>query len=89
MLKDKDQNLQGEDIREGMTAVISVKVKEPQFEGQTKTKLGNSNVTGIVANLEKCISASRAREAARKARELARKKSSMEGSTLPRKTCRL
>ncbi len=109
VLKDKDQNLQGEDIREGMTAVISVKVKEPQFEGQTKTKLGNSNVTGIVANavadalstfleenpnvakaiLEKCISASRAREAARKARELARKKSSMEGSTLPRKTCRL
>ena len=92
-----------------MTAVISVKVKEPQFEGQTKTKLGNSNVTGIVvtavndalstfleenpnvakAILEKCISASRAREAARKARELVRKKNSMEGSTLPRKTCRL
>ncbi len=92
-----------------MTAVISVKVKEPQFEGQTKTKLGNSNVTGIVLNavsealsifleenpnvaksiLEKCISASRAREAARKARDLARKKSSMEGSTLPRKISRL
>jgi len=109
ILKEKDTNLQGEDIREGMTAIISVKVKEPQFEGQTKTKLGNSNVTGIVANavndalstfleenpnvakaiLEKCISASRAREAARKARELVRKKNSMEGSTLPRKTCRL
>ncbi len=109
VLKEKDQNLQGEDIREGMTAVISVKVKEPQFEGQTKTKLGNSNVTGVVANavtdalstyleenpnvaksiLDKCISASRAREAARKARELARKKNSMEGSTLPRKIGRL
>ncbi len=109
VIKEKDPNLQGEDIREGMTAVISVKVKEPQFEGQTKTKLGNSNVAGVVANavtdelsafleenpniakaiLEKCISASRAREAARKARELVRKKNSMEGSTLPRKTCRL
>ena len=105
IIKDKDPNLQGEDIREGMTAVISVKVKDPQFEGQTKTKLGNSNVAGIVANavnealstfleenpniakaiLEKCISASRAREAARKARELVRKKNSMEGSTLPGK----
>ena len=105
ILKEKDQNLQGEDIREGITAVISVKVKEPQFEGQTKTKLGNSEVTGLVqgavndvlatfleenpnvakAILEKCISASRAREAARKARELARKKSSLEGSTLPGK----
>ena len=105
ILKEKDTNLQGEDIREGMTAVISVKVKEPQFEGQTKTKLGNSNVTGIVANavtealsnfleenpnvakavLEKCISAARAREAARKARELVRKKNALEGSTLPGK----
>lgn len=105
ILKEKDGNLQGEDIREGMTAVISVKVKEPQFEGQTKTKLGNSNVSGVVAAavnealstfleenpnvakaiLEKCISASRAREAARKARELVRKKNSMEGSTLPGK----
>ncbi len=105
IIKEKDPNLQGEDIREGMTAIISVKVKDPQFEGQTKTKLGNSNVTGIVANavtealstyleenpnvakaiLEKCISASRAREAARKARELVRKKNSMEGSTLPGK----
>lgn len=109
ILKEKDPNLVGEDIREGMTAVISVKVKEPQFEGQTKTKLGNSNVTGVVLNavsealssfleenpnvakaiLEKCISASRAREAARKARELVRKKNSMEGSTLPRKASRL
>ena len=105
ILKDKDNNLQGEDIREGITAVISVKVKEPQFEGQTKTKLGNSEVTGIVVSmmnealstfleenpnvakaiLEKCISASRAREAARKARELVRKKSSLETSTLPGK----
>ena len=105
ILKEKESNLQGEDIREGITAVISVKVKEPQFEGQTKTKLGNSNVTGIVqsmvndalstfleenpsvakAILEKCISASRAREAARKARELVRKKTALEGSTLPGK----
>lgn len=105
ILKEKDSNLQGEDIREGLTAVISVKVKEPQFEGQTKTKLGNSIVTGIVQSavidtlspfleenpniaktiLEKCISASRAREAARKARELIRKKSSLEVTTLPGK----
>ena len=105
ILKEKDSNLQGEDIREGMTAVISVKVKEPQFEGQTKTKLGNSNVTGIVQSmvvevlapfleenpaiakviLEKCISASRAREAARKARELVRRKNSLESTTLPGK----
>ena len=105
ILKEKDSNLQGEDIREGITAVISVKVKEPQFEGQTKTKLGNSNVTGIVQSLvsealstfleenpsiaktilEKCISASRAREAARKARELVRRKSALETTTLPGK----
>jgi DNA gyrase subunit B len=105
ILKEKDTNLQGEDIREGITAVVSVKVKEPQFEGQTKTKLGNSEVSGIVqsmvndalatfleenpniakAILEKCVSASRAREAARKARELVRKKNSMETSTLPGK----
>ena len=105
ILKEKDSNLQGEDIREGITAVVSVKVKEPQFEGQTKTKLGNSEVTGVVqsmvndalatfleenpqvakAVLEKCVSASRAREAARKARELVRKKSSLETSTLPGK----
>jgi len=105
ILKEKDGNLQGEDIREGVTAVISVKVKEPQFEGQTKTKLGNSEITGVVqstmnealstfleenpavakAILEKCISASRAREAARKARELVRRKNSLESSTLPGK----
>ena len=105
ILKDKDGNLQGEDIREGITAVISVKVKEPQFEGQTKTKLGNSEVTGAVqsvmneelsafleenpavakAVLEKCISASRAREAARKARELVRRKNVLESTTLPGK----
>ena len=105
ILKEKDSNLQGEDIREGLTAVISVKVKEPQFEGQTKTKLGNSIVTGIVQAavvdvlstfleenpniakniLEKCINASHAREAARKARELIRKKSSLEVTTLPGK----
>ncbi|MGN1326957.1 MAG: DNA topoisomerase (ATP-hydrolyzing) subunit B [Clostridia bacterium] len=105
ILKEKDANLLGEDIREGLTAVISVKVKDPQFEGQTKTKLGNSNVAGIVnsvvveilstfleenpsvakAILEKCISASRAREAARKARELVRRKNSLETTTLPGK----
>ena len=105
LLKDKDANLQGEDMREGITAVVSVKVKEPQFEGQTKTKLGNSEVTGIVqsmvnealatfleenpnvakAILEKCVSAARAREAARKARELVRRKSALETTTLPGK----
>ena len=105
ILKEKESNLQGEDIREGITAVISVKVKEAQFEGQTKTKLGNSEVTGVVmsmvnealssfleenpsvakAILEKCMSASRAREAARKARELVRRKSALETTTLPGK----
>ena len=105
ILKEKDNNLSGDDIREGITAVISVKVKEPQFEGQTKTKLGNSEVAGIVqtlmneklaefleenpnvakAILEKCISAFRAREAARKARELVRRKSALETTTLPGK----
>ena len=105
LIKEKNPNLLGEDIREGITAVVSVKVKEPQFEGQTKTKLGNSNVSGIVASLvndalstfleenpsvgkailEKCINASRAREAARKARELVRRKSALETSTLPGK----
>ena len=105
ILKDKDANLVGDDIREGMTAIVSVKVSEPQFEGQTKTKLGNSNVTGIVtgimndrladyleenptvakAILEKCISAARAREAARKARDLARRKTALESNSLPGK----
>ena len=105
IIKEKEPNLQGEDIREGLTAVISVKVKEPQFEGQTKTKLGNSNVSGIVQAmvvdalstyleenpnvaktiLEKCVSASRAREAARKARELVRRKNALEVTTLPGK----
>ena len=105
ILKENEGNLQGEDIREGITAVISVKVKEPQFEGQTKTKLGNSEVTGLVMSamneelaayleenpniaksiLEKCISASRAREAARKARELVRRKTALETTTLPGK----
>ena len=105
ILKEKEPNLQGEDIREGLTAVISVKVKEPQFEGQTKTKLGNSVVSGIVQSavvdvlsafleenpniaktiLAKCLSASRAREAARKAREAARSKSKLDVTTLPGK----
>jgi DNA gyrase subunit B len=104
-LKENDKNLQGEDIREGMTAVISVKIPEPQFEGQTKTKLGNSEMRSHVENivnehltnfleenpsvskviLDKCITAARAREAARKARELTRRKSAFESSTLPGK----
>ncbi|WP_040951120.1 DNA topoisomerase (ATP-hydrolyzing) subunit B [Gorillibacterium massiliense] len=104
-LKESDANLSGEDVREGMTAIISVKIPEPQFEGQTKTKLGNSEVRGIVESLfadkleeflgehpavarkimEKGIQAARAREAARKARELTRRKSALEGSSLPGK----
>ena len=104
ILKEKDANLQGDDFREGLTAVVSVKVSDPQFEGQTKQKLGNSNVKGIVlqimnakfseyleehpsdakAILEKCVSAARAREAARKARESVRK-SALESSKLPGK----
>jgi len=105
LLKNSVGNLSGEDIREGLTAVISVKVPEPQFEGQTKTKLGNSEVRSIVDSvvveglgtfleenpavakriLEKAITASRAREAARKARDLTRRKSALESSTLPGK----
>ena len=105
ILKEKDSNLAGEDIREGVTAIVSVRVLEPQFEGQTKTKLGNSEVTGVVnsitlskmgdfleenpavakAILEKTMSAARAREAARKARELVRRKSALESTTLPGK----
>jgi len=104
-LKEKDENLQGEDIREGLTAIISVKLSEPQFEGQTKTKLGNSEMRGITesissetiqifleenpadakAIIEKCIRAAKAREAARKARELTRRKGILDGMTLPGK----
>ncbi|MGM9972471.1 MAG: DNA topoisomerase (ATP-hydrolyzing) subunit B [Clostridiaceae bacterium] len=103
-LKENDKNLQGEDIREGLTAVVSIKISEPQFEGQTKTKLGNSEVRGIVENImnqevstfleenpsvgksivDKALMAARARDAARKARELTRK-SVLERSALPGK----
>jgi len=103
--KEDDRPMSGEDIREGLTAVISVKVKEPQFEGQTKTKLGNSEVEGIVASIineglaefldenpaearkivEKCLTAARAREAARKARDLARRKGALDSQSLPGK----
>ncbi|HEX2070837.1 MAG TPA: DNA topoisomerase (ATP-hydrolyzing) subunit B [Thermoleophilaceae bacterium] len=105
LLKEKDGNLQGEDIREGLTAIISVKIPDPQFEGQTKTKLGNPPVEGFVQQavnkglaefleenpqdtkqvITKAVSASRAREAARKARDLTRRKSALENSTLPGK----
>ena len=105
IIKNNDDNLQGEDIREGLTCVISIKLREPQFEGQTKTKLGNSEVRGIVDSIvteglseyfeenpviskriiEKSIMASRAREAARKARELTRRKNALEVSSLPGK----
>ncbi len=105
MLKTGDSNLSGDDIREGLTAVISVKVPDPQFEGQTKTKLGNSEIRGIVDSatgeglnvfleenpsiarkfIEKSIQAARARDAARKARELTRRKSALEGTSLPGK----
>ena len=105
ILKESNANLSGEDIREGLTAVISVKVEEPQFEGQTKTKLGNTEVRSIVDALtneglgtyleehptdarrmiEKSVQASRAREAARKAREMTRRKSVLERTSLPGK----
>ena len=105
LLKENDENFSGEDTREGMTMVLSVKVREPQFEGQTKTKLGNSEVKGIVENLvgdgintfleenptqakkifEKIVMAARARDAARKARELTRRKNPLEISSLPGK----
>ena len=105
IIKENEDNLSGEDVREGLTAVISVKVREPQFEGQTKTKLGNSEVKGIVDNIisdglkeffeehpseakaiiTKTISASRARQAARRARELTRRKTALEISSLPGK----
>ena len=105
ILKDNEDNLSGEDVREGIAAVISVKLEEPQFEGQTKTKLGNSEVRGLVDQvvgdalgsfleenpsigrriLDKCLQAQRARDAARKARELTRRKSALEISSLPGK----
>lgn len=105
IIKNNEDNLVGEDIREGLTCVISIKLREPQFEGQTKTKLGNSEVRGIVDSIvseglseyfeenpviskkiiEKSIMASRAREAARKARELTRRKNALEVSSLPGK----
>jgi len=105
MLKESDTNFTGDDVREGLTAIISVKIPEPQFEGQTKTKLGNSEVRGIVESLfsekfqeflnenpsvskkiiEKGLQAARAREAAKKARELTRRKSVLEVGSLPGK----
>ena len=105
LLKDSEANLSGEDIREGLTAIISVKIEEPQFEGQTKQKLGNSEARTAVDNIvseqltyyleqnpniakticEKSILAQRAREAARKARELTRRKTALEGMSLPGK----
>ncbi len=105
LLKDNEPNLSGEDIREGLTAIISVKIEDPQFEGQTKQKLGNSEARGAVDNIvseqltyflelnptvaksicEKSILAQRAREAARKARDLTRRKTALDGMTLPGK----
>ncbi|ODA41535.1 DNA gyrase subunit B [Desulfosporosinus sp. BG] len=105
IIKAADSNLTGDDIREGLTAVISVKVPDPQFEGQTKTKLGNSEIRGIVDSatgeglstfleenpaiarkfIDKSVQAARARDAARKARELTRRKSALEGTSLPGK----
>ncbi|MBU3129510.1 DNA topoisomerase (ATP-hydrolyzing) subunit B [Clostridium tagluense] len=104
-LKENDKNLSGEDVREGLTAVISIKLTDPQFEGQTKTKLGNSEVRGIVDGIvgeaisnvleenpelgkkiiDKSLNAARARDAAKKARELTRRKSILESTTLPGK----
>ena len=105
ILKDSDQNLTGDDVREGLTAIVSVKLSNPEFEGQTKEKLGNAEIQPIVADvvrdkltewlefnpkaaktvLEKTLQAQRAREAARKARELTRRKTALENSTLPGK----
>ena len=105
IIKENEKNLMGEDVREGLTAIISVKLLEPQFEGQTKSKLGNSEIRGLVESvvgekladyleenpsaakiiIDKCITASRAREAARKARELTRRKNVLESTTLPGK----
>jgi len=105
LLKEKEDNLEGEDVREGLAAVISIKLRNPQFEGQTKTKLGNPPVEGLVKTtvnqqlaqfleenpaearqiITKAVSAARARQAARKARELTRRKSALENSSLPGK----
>ena len=105
LLKDSDPNLSGDDIREGLTAIISVKLTEPQFEGQTKTKLGNAYIRTLVDGavsdglgayleehpaearqiIDKCLMANRAREAARKARELARRKTALDSTSLPGK----
>ena len=105
LMREQDPNLTGDDVREGLTAVISVKVREPQFEGQTKTKLGNSEIRGQVETvfsesytqyleenppdarriIEKCLVAARARDAAKRARELVQRKSLLESSTLPGK----
>ena len=105
LLKDNEANLSGDDVREGLTAIVSVKLTEPQFEGQTKTKLGNAYVKSLVDNvvgnglgfyleehpqtarliIDKCITASRAREAARRARDLTRKKTGLENISLPGK----
>ena len=105
ILKDNDKDLDGDDIREGLTAIISVKLTEPQFEGQTKTKLGNMPMRGFVENvtadevtafleenpsqakviLEKCVRARNAREAAKKARDLTRRKTALESTSLPGK----
>ena len=105
LFKEKDSSLSGEDIREGLTAVVSVKLQEPQFEGQTKTKLGNADIRPLVSNtvykglsefldenppigrmiVDKCLMASRAREAARKARDLTRRKTALDSTALPGK----
>ncbi len=105
LLKDSDDALSGEDVREGLTAIVSVKLTEPQFEGQTKTKLGNSDMRGFVETataenmmyfleenpsqakviIDKCLRAARAREAARKARDLTRRKSVLDGISMPGK----
>ncbi len=105
MIKQSDANLTGDDVREGLTAIVSVKLMEPQFEGQTKTKLGNSEIRPLVdsmvsdklstfleenpaaarAVMDKCLSAARAREAARKARDLTRRKTALESAALPGK----
>ena len=109
LLKEKEDNLEGEDVREGLAAVISVKLSEPQFEGQTKTKLGNAWVEGLVKQtvnqrlaefleenptearqiINKAVSAARARQAARKARDLTRRKSALESNSLPGRAGRL